>query len=155
MALIQWREAFDPFRMVDSFRDLRDIQQRMSALLEGRLPGAFGVERGTSTFPPLDIRQDVESVYVVAEVPGVSLESLDVSITGDTLTIKGERKAGEVPEQKYHRRERPFGHFTRLVSLPARVDAEKIHATLKDGILTIALPKAESAKPRQIKVAQS
>jgi len=150
MALIQWREAFEPFR------DWRELQERMNRLFEARFgPSVFGVERGTSTFPPLDIREDAESVYIIAEVPGVTLENLDVSITGDTLTIKGERKALDVPEEKFHRRERPFGHFTRLVSLPARVDAEKIHAALRDGILKIALPKSESARPRTIKVAQS
>jgi len=150
MALIQWREAFEPFR------DLRELQDRMNRLFDARVgPNVLGVEHGTSTFPPLDIREDVESVYVVAEVPGVTLENLDVSITGDTLTIKGERKPLEVAEQKFHRRERPFGHFTRLVSLPARVDADQIHAALKDGILKIALPKSESARPRTIKVAQS
>lgn len=150
MALIQWREAFEPFR------DLRELQDRMNRLFEDRLSGAlFGVERGTSTFPPLDIRHDAENVYVVAELPGVPLETLDVSIRGDTLAIKGERKAPEVAEEKFHRRERPWGHFNRLVSLPDRVEGEKIRAQLKDGILRVTLPKAESAKPRQIKVAQA
>jgi HSP20 family protein len=150
MALIQWREAFEPFR------DLRELQDRLTRVFENRLgAAALGVERGTSTFPPLDIRHDAENVYVVAELPGVTLESLDLSITGDTLSIKGERKAPEVPEDKFHRRERPWGHFNRLVSLPDRVDADKIHAALKDGILRVMLPKAESAKPRTIKVSQS
>ncbi len=149
MALIQWREAFEPFR------DLRELQDRMNRLLEGRFGGVFGVERGTSTFPPLDIREDAENVFVIAELPGVGLEGLDVSITGDTLSIKGERKAPDVPEEKFHRRERPWGHFNRLVSLPARVEADKIQAALKDGILRMQMPKAESAKLRQIRVAQS
>lgn len=150
MALIQWREAFDPFR------DVRELQDRMNRLFEDRSGGGFfGVERGTSAFPPLDIRHDAENVYVVAELPGIPLEALDVSITGDTLSIKGERKAPEVPEEKFHRRERTSGHFNRLVSLPDRVESEKIQAVLKDGILRVTLPKAESAKPRQIKIAQA
>src|SRR5713226_6871272 len=77
MALIQWREAFDPFR------DLRELQDRVNRLFDDR-GGFFGVERGTSTFPPLDIREDAENVYVVAELPGIPLEALEVSITGDT-----------------------------------------------------------------------
>jgi HSP20 family protein len=150
MALLQWREAFEPFG------NLRELQDRMNRLFDDRLGGgAFGVERGTSTFPPLDIRQDAENVYVVAELPGVAHETLDVSITGDTLSIKGERKAPEVKEEKFHRRERAWGHFNRLVSLPDRVEGEKIEATLKDGILRVTLPKAASARPRTIKVTQS
>jgi HSP20 family protein len=146
MALIQWRETFEPFR------ELRELQERMSRLFDDRR--AYGVEQGTSTFPPLDIRHDGENVYVTAELPGVALESLDLSITGDALSIKGERKAPEVPEEKFHRRERTFGHFARLVSLPDPVDAERIRATLKDGILRVTLPKSEAAKPRQIKVTE-
>jgi HSP20 family protein len=151
MALLQWREAFEPFGT------LRELQDRMNQLFDHRTGGQalFGVEHGTSTFPPLDIRHDVERVFVIAELPGVAPESLDVSITGDTLSIKGERKAPEVKDEKFHRRERAFGHFNRLVSLPDRVDAEKIEASLKDGILRVTLPKAESAKPRSIKVSQS
>jgi HSP20 family protein len=146
MALIQWRETFEPFR------ELRELQERMSRLFDDR--GLHGVEQGTSTFPPLDIRHDAENVYVIAELPGIALESLDLSITGDALSIKGERKAPEVAEEKFHRRERTFGHFARLVSLPDPVDADKIRAALKDGILRVTLPKSEAAKPRQIKVTE-
>ena len=147
MALIQWHQAFEPFR------DLRELQDRVNRLFEdGSGDGVPGVERGTGTFPPLDIREDKDFVYVVAELPGVALEALDVSITGDTLAIKGERKAPAVKEDGFHRQERAFGHFNRQVSLPDRVDAEKIAASLKDGILRITLPKAESAKPRAIKI---
>ncbi len=150
MALIQWRDAFDPFA------ELREFQERVNRLFESRFgAGLFGIERGTSTFPPLDVREDAENVYVVAELPGISQDALDLTITGDTLQIKGERKAPDVPEESYHRRERPYGYFNRLVSLPDRVDADKIRATLKDGILQVTLPKAESARPRQIKVASA
>jgi len=147
MALIHWRGTFEPFR------DLRELQERVNRLFEPGTDGEPAVERGTSAFPPLDIREDKDHVYVTAELPGVALEGLDLSITGDTLAIKGERKAPEAEERRFHRRERAFGHFNRLVSLPERVDADKIQARLKDGILRITLPKAESAKPRAIKVA--
>jgi HSP20 family protein len=148
MALIQWRETFEPFR------ELRELQERMSRLFDPTAARPFGVEHGTSTFPPLDIRADAENVYVTAELPGVALEALDLSITGDALSIKGERKAPEVADEKFHRRERSFGHFARLVSLPDPVDADKIRATLKDGILRVTLPKSEAAKPRQIKITE-
>lgn len=150
MALLQWRETFEPFQ------NLRELQERMNRLFDDRIAGpSFGVEHGTSTFPPLDIRTDAENVYVIAELPGVGPESLDVSITGDTLSIKGERKAPDVEEEAFHRRERSWGHFTRLVSLPDKVKPDKIEAALKDGILRVTLPKADSAKPRQIKVSHS
>ena len=149
MALIQWHGDGGI-----AFKDLADIQDRFNRILEGGFFGRGSVEHGTSKFPPVDIRADAENVYLIAEVPGVAPESLDVSITGDTLTIKGERKAAQLPDEKFHRRERGVGHFTRMVSLPERVDADRIQASLKDGVLRVTLPKAESAKPRTIKIAQ-
>jgi HSP20 family protein len=147
MSQLQWHVGIDPFH------EIRALQERVNRLFEPAR-GAFRVERGTSAFPPLDIRRDAENVYVTAEVPGVPLESLDVSITGETLTLKGERKAPEVTDERTHRRERRTGHFSRLVSLPDPVDASRIEATLKDGILRLRLPKAEAAKPRQVRIAQ-
>lgn len=147
MALIQWRAAIDPFR------ELRGLDERLNRIFSER-EASHGVERGTSTFPPLDIRTDAENVYVTAELPGVPLEALELSISGDTLSLKGERKAPAAADEKFHRRERAFGHFSRLVGLPEPVDADRIQAALKDGILRVTLPKAESAKPRQIKVAR-
>jgi HSP20 family protein len=149
MALIRWRHPFE------GFGDIRDLQERLNRLFDEGYGGiSSGVEQGTSTFPPIDIRHDQENIYVVAEVPGVSLEALDISITGDTLTIKGERRAPEVAEERWHRRERSYGHFTRLVAIKEKVDADRVKARLRDGILEVTLPKAESARPRQIHVAQ-
>ncbi len=149
MALLRW-QAWYPFR------ELQEAQSRINRALEGAgFDKVFGggVDFGTSTFPPLNVSVDRENVYVTAELPGMSPEDLDLSITADRLELKGERKPnGEVADEKFHRRERPHGHFNRLVSIPERVDADKIQATFKDGILTVVMPKAAEARPRQITV---
>lgn len=165
MALVRWGREWNPWRDLgslaeragvfggDPWRDVRDLRDRVNQLFQSGFAGGAGVERGTSTFPPLNIYTDSESVHVEARLPGVALADLDISITGDTLSLKGERKpATEVPEERHHRRERAFGHFNRLVSLNEQVDADRIEATLKDGILRVVLPKKPEAKPRQIQV---
>jgi HSP20 family protein len=162
MALSRWsREAQRSEAWRDLFgwspwSELREMQDRMNRVFGGSGAGegpAAGVERGTSTFPPLNIFHDNECVYVVAQLPGVELKDLELSITGDTLSLKGERKpATETPEEKYHRRERAFGFFNRLVSIPDSVEADKITATLRDGILRVVLPKKPESRPRTIQV---
>ena len=143
MSFLRWQTTFDPFR------DLRALQDRMSTILEDS-----PLAPDASTFPPIDIRRDADAVHVTAEVPGVALDGIQITVLGDTLTLEGERKGPAVEAERYHRRERRAGKFKRVVTLPDRVDADRIEATLKDGILRIHLPKAESAKPRTIKVAQ-
>ncbi len=164
MALVRWGREWDPWRDLnalagrasgfgDPWREFRELRDRVNHVFQSAYGGGAGVERGTSTFPPLNIYADRESVYVEARLPGVELADLEIAITGDTLSLKGERKRpGEVPDERYHRRERAFGHFNRLVSLNEQVDAERIEATLKDGILRVVLPKKPEAKPRQIQV---
>ena len=115
-------------------------------------PGAAGW-RGSSNFPPVAITGTEEQLVVTAEIPGVILGDLDLSIPGDTLTIKGERCADEtIPSASYHRRERLLGHFARSVTLPERVDAEGVTATYTDGVLRVVLPKAPEARTRKIDV---
>ena len=103
-------------------------------------------------FPPLVIREDQQSYSVEAELPGVALENIDISLSGTELTVKGKRRYPAEDRSSYHRQERFAGEFTRVIKLGAEIDAAKITAALKDGILTIALPKGEAAKPRKIEV---
>lgn len=122
-----------------------------------RLFDANGLQdRGGPTFavayPPLNIWEDVERVYVEAELPGMGLDDLEIHVTGDQLSVKGERKAPDFPESAWHRQERGFGKFARGVTLPVAVDADKVEAKLTNGVLTIAMPKSEAAKPRRITV---
>jgi HSP20 family protein len=113
-------------------------------------------EPAAGVFPLMNVTEDKESYYVRAELPGLKAGDLDIFVTGDTLSISGERKLPvEDDEAQYHRREREAGKFSRIVSLPAQVDTEKAEARCTDGILTVVMPKVEAAKPKQIAVKTS
>jgi HSP20 family protein len=111
----------------------------------------WGIGR-TRAFPALNVWEDGDNLYVEAELPGVKSESLDVTVVGDELTIKGERSAISEDGVTYHRRERGTGSFTRVVRLPVDVDANQVDASLANGVLLIKLPKSEAAKPRKVQV---
>ena len=103
--------------------------------------------------PPINLYDSGERYILTAQLPGVGPEEVDLSITGETLTIRGDRKRPEgVAEESYRRQERQFGRWTRTVTLPDRVDSSKVSASFANGVLTVALPKAEESKPRQINV---
>jgi len=102
--------------------------------------------------PGLDLYQDKDNVVAVVELPGMKKEDIDISLRDGTLTISGERKSQTSNGEKAERTERYIGRFRRSVTLPTRVDADKISASYRDGILTVTLPKAEEAKPKQIEV---
>ncbi len=101
--------------------------------------------------PAVDVYQNKDQYTVHAELPGLKKEEIELSLNGDTLTISGERKQ-ETKSEEGSRTERFFGRFQRSVILPVPVNAEKVNATYKEGILTVVLPKAEEAKPKQIPV---
>jgi HSP20 family protein len=103
--------------------------------------------------PALDVKETKENILVAAELPGLTSKDIEVSISGDLLTLKGEKKQErEEKEESYHLVERRYGSFTRSIRLTAEVDAQNIKASHKDGILTITLPKSEKAKEKQIKI---
>ena len=103
--------------------------------------------------PTSDIYETEDQVKIYLDLPGMNRENLDIQLTGNnTLTIRGERKFEEVEKAKYHRVERFYGNFTRSFVLPQNVEADKISATFKDGVLELVLPKAESAKARKITI---
>jgi len=104
-------------------------------------------------YPPLNVWEDGDNLYVEAEVPGLGRDQIDVSVSdGDTLTIAGERRL-RVPEAAaWLRRECGYGRFARTVTLPAMVDADAVEATYDGGVLTLTLPKHEAAKPKKIAV---
>jgi HSP20 family protein len=123
----------------DPFRDL--------AVLQGRL-----VSRG-AWVPPVDVYEQDGVLVLKAELPGLKREDIDVTVENDTLTIRGERKLDQdIKQDNVHRVERAFGSFSRAFSLAPKVDATKITAEYKDGLLAIRLPFREEAKPRSIKV---
>lgn len=142
-------------------RDFDRMFQTMD-LLQSRLNGLFQpYERPRSTGsiwgisesgPRANMYDSGDNLEIRLEVPGVPREALSVKLQGNYLEIKGERKA-EIPEgYTSHRRERGASSFTRSFTLPSEVDTSKVEATLKDGILTLVLAKAEPAKPKQIAI---
>ena len=143
---------FWPTRDSSVFGELDRMRRDMERLFGG-LSGRSFREPTAGVFPLTNVTEDNDNYYVRAELPGTKAEDVDISVTGDGLSIAGERK---IPEQKedarYHRREREAGKFSRMVGLPGQINAEKVEAHCTDGMLTIVLPKAEAAKPRQISV---
>jgi HSP20 family protein len=102
---------------------------------------------------PVDVYETEDSVVVEAACPGIKPEDVDISITGDTLTIKGETKFEEkVERENYIRQERRYGSFCRAVTLPGGLENDKAEADFEDGVLTITFPKSEEMKPKSIKV---
>ena len=138
----------------DPFREFSTLQDRMNRLFRD----SYG-ERGeealtTSTFaPPVDVYEDEHNITLKIEVPGIDEKDIDVRIENHTLTVHGERKfEKEEKEENYHRVERRYGEFRRVVLLPATVDKEKISAEYKEGVLKIEVVKTEEAKPKRIEV---
>jgi HSP20 family protein len=107
---------------------------------------------GNRPFPAVNAWDEGDDIVAEAELPGLKGEEVDISVLGSELTVKGERKPVTEEGTSYHRRERGTGSFTRVLRLPVEVDAEKVQATLRDGVLTVRMPKAEAAKPRKITV---
>jgi HSP20 family protein len=105
-----------------------------------------------AAYPAANVWEDGDNAYVEAELPGMSMDSIEVDVIGNEVTIRGERKIEEPPNGTYRRRERPAGCFSRTTTLPWEIDAEHVEAKLHDGVLTIRLPKSPAAKPRKIKV---
>lgn len=103
--------------------------------------------RRKASYPPLNIVEDKNNIYVRAEVPGISIEDMEITITDKDLVLKGQRK---LPEGRYFRQERPSGVFQRIVSINTTVDVAKVTASTKDGILNIVLPKSEASVPRKV-----
>jgi HSP20 family protein len=128
------------------------MRMDMDRLFRGLSGGVVG-EPGAGVFPLTNVTEDHNNYYVRAELAGVEAKDLDISVTGDGLSISGERKiAAEKKGARYHRKEREGGTFNRILSLPGPIETDKVEASCADGILTVVLPKAESAKPRQISV---
>ncbi len=100
-------------------------------------------------YPPLNLSEDETAYYVRSELPGLPLEALELTLTDKNLIIKGERPT---EQGKYFRQERPAGFFQRVVALNMPVDRDGVKATLKDGVLTVVLPKCEECKPRKISI---
>jgi HSP20 family protein len=143
----------------EPFAELRRFRREMDRLLEsfGREWERFGKEWPTagSGYPPVNVWEDDNNIYLESEMPGMELNDLEIYVTGDQLTLKGERKPPQVAKGVWHRQEREFGRFTRVLTLPVSVDPEHVQARLVNGVLTVTLKKSPAAKPRKITVQAS
>jgi HSP20 family protein len=154
MSLIRYQSPeLAAWPSLDRWATLRD---EISDLLEMPFWSNFGRQGQlfSGWTPALDLYQNTDNVVAVVELPGMRKEDIDISLHDGMLSISGERKS-EVKEkdgEKAERTERFTGTFRRSITLPTRVDAGKVSATYKDGVLTVTLPKAEEAKPRKIQV---
>lgn len=138
-------------RSTDPMFPFNELRREIGRLLEGfewRRPG-FGA---AARFPALNVWEDGEALHAEAELPGVHLEDLEILVVGNELTIKGHRQEREGQNLTYHRQERGMGEFSRAISLPVEIDADKVEATLRNGVLTLRLPKAEVARPKKINI---
>jgi HSP20 family protein len=151
MALVRFRPLS---AAVGPFRDLSDMQSEMSRLFDGffrRGNHGAGLERVWT--PAVDMYETKDDLMVKAELPGLTEKDIHLSITGDVLTLRGERQWNQdVKEGSFHRGERWFGRFERALPLPIAVQADKVRASYREGVLTITLPKAEEIKAKDIKI---
>jgi HSP20 family protein len=131
------------------FSQFNRLHNEMNRLFE-RLPND---EARFATFPPVNLWEEAEGFRLEAELPGLKIEDLEITVTGrNQLTIKGERKPEAPEKSQTHRQERIYGSFVRTLTLPAQVDENKVEARFEHGVLHIHLPKHEAAKPRKIPV---
>jgi HSP20 family protein len=147
MAFIPYRGRTMPGATLASLRDeMNELLNRFwSSTAE-----PFGLAEWS---PPLDMAETDDAVLVNVEIPGIEPKDLDISVTGDVLTIRGEKRDGKETEgHNYLRVERRYGAFTRTLALPAPVDAQDVEAKAHAGVLEIRLPKKAEAKPRQVEI---
>lgn len=130
------------------FSRLGSLSDQLDRLFEG----AFTDVPQSGWGPVVDVYEDKDAVTLKAELPGLKKEDVAVTFSDQTLTISGERKSVKPAEGTQHRAERYFGRFERSFTLPATVAGDRIQADYQDGILTVTVPKAEAAKPRQVQV---
>lgn len=150
MAIFRLRNPF-----YEQFRDLLEmnrVQDEVNRLYEnffGRKP----ITQKTNVFPAVNVSEDTDNLYVLAELPGVEPDDVDITAQEDSLILKGVRRIpAEGDDVSYHRREREAGSFNRKVTLPIRIVPEKVEAVTKSGLLKVILPKADEVKSKKIEI---
>jgi HSP20 family protein len=139
----------------DPFSEMVTLRQAMDRLFEDSFVSPLTLRgvNGETAGPALDVHETGDEIVVSAALPGLKPDDVDITITGQTLSIRGEFKADEkVQRDQYLYRERRYGSFHRQLQLPVRVQGDAATATFEDGVLTLSIPKAEEVKPRQIQV---
>lgn len=135
----------------DPFKELLSLRDEFDRIFKEYFIRPENVDEGW--FPMADMKEDSENVVVNVEVPGIKKEDIKVTIRGNQLVVTGERKfEKEKKDETYHRIERSYGKFQRIITIPVEVDQSKIKATYENGILSITLPKTEKEKPKEIEI---
>jgi HSP20 family protein len=138
------------FQMPNIWQEMDQLQREMNRLYDTTSRGRVFTAPG---YPAINIWTNEDGQLISAEMPGVHPNQIDIDVTGDALSISGERMPDEVvKDARYHRRERSYGSFSRTIQLPFMVDTSKVEANFKNGVLMIALPRAEADKPKKITV---
>ena len=133
----------------EPWTELNRLSREMDRLFGREASGGL---TGAGNFPSLNLWEDGDNLYAEAELPGFGLDDLELYVTGNQLTMKGERRPPEHEDGVWHRQERGYGTFSRTVELPGDVNGENVSAKFKNGVLRITLPKSEVVKPRRIEV---
>jgi HSP20 family protein len=147
--------VWNTFTGLDELR--REIDRTFESFWSDRQPQSWRVAflpgRAARQYPLVNLSEDEGHLYIEALAPGVDPKTLDLSVIHGTLTIKGEKPGlAQVSAEAYHRNERAAGRFVRSIELPVDVDAARVHADYKNGLLLVTLPKSEAAKPKQIPI---
>jgi HSP20 family protein len=148
MDLIRWSDT-----LADPFPEFETLQDEINRLFDTtRWPESRGLyDRAYS--PPVDVMETADAYGVVCDLPGMDIKDIDLSVAENVLTLKGEKRRQEKkPEASVYMEELASGRFQRTLSFPLAVDADKVEAVLKDGVLTVTLPKKEEVKPKQVTV---
>jgi HSP20 family protein len=146
MALMKWSQPKEIERFFEEF-----FEEPFSPRMWRKFPKWRKLRELEEISPPVVMYDKKDEIVVKAEIPGVEKENVNISLTDNTLTIKGEvKKEEEVKEEDYYYSERSYGSFGRMLTLPVKVQADKIKASFRDGILEIHLPKAEESKPKEV-----
>jgi len=135
-------------------REMMTLREAMDRLFDDAFTRPLSVRDGWSmSAPAIDMYQTDNEVVVKASIPGIKAEEVQINITGDVLTLKGEvNKDEERNDRAWHIREQRFGSFERSIGLPTAVKTDKAEAVFENGILTVTLPKADEVKPRTINI---
>ncbi len=143
--------------MWDVLREMENLRRDIDSAFRGFGRPQFGEAGfipglGVTEYPQINLAEDSDNIYVEALVPGLDPKDLELTVMRGTLTLQGERKEADGRKKAWHRNERGAGRFLRTVEIPAEVEADKVRAEYRNGVLTATLPKAEMAKPKKIDV---
>lgn len=135
------------------FLELEKMRNHMESIYNSLAGGIAQIRKNSGVFPLVNLAEDDDNLYLMAELPGAAAESLEVSVKGETLSLRGQvNPAPAGDEVNFHRRERESGSFRRMVNLPCKVDLDQVVANFKNGVLTVTMPKAAEAKSHNISI---